>query len=294
MLTIDFKEITKDDKKIFDKYLRLTYHENSAFNFTNFYMWRKYYQARWAVEDDVLFVKYGENFLQPFCADDKVESAVRKIVEKNSAEYIFINAEKNFVAQLEKISDLEFEILPQRNRFDYVYNTQDLINLSGRKYHRAKNLINAFRNLYPTAQYVSDFTDEVKKLCIDCLNIWYTEHDLTEYPALPFERAAILELLDDFDFFDIKIGAIILAGKVVAFSLGEQINSDTAVIHIEKADFDVKGAYAVINQKFAAQAWKDLKFINREEDLGIAGIRAAKESYKPVKMIEKFNVKIRA
>ena len=133
MLTIDFKEITKDDKKFFDKYLRLTYHENSAFNFTNFYMWRKYYQARWAVEDDVLFVKYGENFLQPFCADDKVESAVRKIVEKNSAEYIFINAEKNFVAQLEKISDLEFEILPQHNRFDYVYNTQDLINLSGRK-----------------------------------------------------------------------------------------------------------------------------------------------------------------
>ncbi|MBR5913483.1 MAG: DUF2156 domain-containing protein [Selenomonadaceae bacterium] len=294
-MTIDFKEITKDDKKIFDKYLKLTYHDNSAFNFTNFYMWRKYYQSRCVVEDDVLFVKYGNKFLQPFCDAAQIETAVKKIVDeykKNPAEYIFINAEKNFVEQLVKISDLEFEILPQRDRFDYVYNTQNLINLSGRKYHQKKNHVNAFKKLYPTAEYVSDFTDEVKKLCVDCLNIWYTERDLTEYPALPFERAAIIELLDDFDFFDIKGGAIILDGKVVALSIGEQINSDTAVIHIEKADFDIKGAYAAINQKFA-QTWKDLSFINREEDLGIAGIRSAKESYRPVKMIEKFHIKLR-
>ena len=294
MIKIEFREITKDDKKIFDKYLSLTYHDNSAFNFTNFYMWRKYYQARWAVEDDVLFVRYGDNFLQPFCAENKIESAVRKIVDeykKNPIEFLFINAEKNFVNQLEQIEGLDFEFLPLRDRFDYVYSAQDLINLSGRKYHQKKNHINAFKSLYPTAQYVSDFNDEIKKLCVDCLNVWYTEHDLNEYPALPFERGAILELLDDFDFFGIKGGAILLAGKVVAFSLGEQLNEDTAVIHIEKADFDVKGAYAFINQQFVAREWKDLKFINREEDLGIAGIRSAKESYRPVKMIEKFNVK---
>ena len=295
-MTIEFREITKDDKKIFDKYLRLTYHENSAFNFTNFYMWRKYYQARFAVEDDVLFIKYGEKFLQPFCDDAQILEAVKKIVDeykKNPTEYIFINAEKNFIEQLEKISDLDFEFLPQHNRFDYVYSTQDLINLSGRKYHQKKNSVNAFRNSYPAAQYVSDFTDEIKNLCVERMNIWYTEHDLQEYPALPFERDAIKELLDDFDFFDIKGGALIFADKVIAFSLGEQINSDTAVIHIEKADFDVKGAYAFINQQFAARTWKDLKFINREEDLGIAGIRSAKESYRPVKMIEKFHVKLR-
>ena len=259
-------------------------------------MWRKYYQARWAVDDDVLFVKYGEKFLQPFCAADKVEGAVRKIVDeykKNPAEYIFINAEKNFVSQLEKISDLNFEFLPQKNRFDYVYSTQDLINLSGRKYHRKKNHVNAFINLFPSAQYTSNFTEDVKKMCVECLNVWYTEHDLNEYPALPYERSAVMELLNDFDFFDIKGGAVILGEKVVAFSLGEKLNSDTAVIHIEKADFDVKGAYAYINQQFAAREWSNMQFINREEDLGIEGIRSAKESYRPVKMIEKFNVKLR-
>ena len=297
MLTIEFKELTKDDKKIFDKYLRLTYHDNSAFNFTNFFMWRKYYNLRWAIVGDALIVKYGKNFLQPFCADENVEDAVKFIVDeykKNPAsEFIFINAEKNFTAQLEKIDGLNFEIFPQRNRFDYVYSTQDLINLSGRKYHRAKNLVNAFRNLYPSAQYTSEFNDEIKNLCVERLNIWYTEHDLTEYPALPFERNAILEVLDDFNFFNVKFGAIILAEKVMAFTFGEQLNKDTAVIHIEKANFDIKGAYAFINQQFVAQTWKDLPFINREEDLGIEGIRAAKESYKPVKMIEKFNVILR-
>ena len=297
MLAIEFKLLTKDDKKIFDKYLRLTYHDNSGFNFTNFFMWRKYYQTTWAVEDDVLFVKYSEKFLPPFCADEKIEDAVRKIVDeykKNSAsEFLFINAEKNFIEQLKKISDLNFEFLPQRDRFDYVYSTKDLITLPGRRYHQKKNHVNAFRSLYPSAKYTEDFTDEVKKMCVECLNIWYTEHDLNEYPALPFERGAILELLDDFDFFDIKGGALVLGERVVAFAIGEQINEDTAVIHIEKADFDVKGAYAVINQKFAAQSWSELPFINREEDLGIAGIRSAKESYRPVKMIEKFHVKLR-
>lgn len=296
MITIEFREITKDDKKIFDKYLSLTYHENSAFNFTNFYMWRKYYQACWAVEDDVLFIRYGDEFLQPFCAEEKIESAVRKIIDeykKNPAsEFLFINAEKNFVEQLEKFDSLNFEFLPQRDRFDYVYSTQDLINLSGRKYHQKKSNINSFRNTYPAAQYVSDFTDEIKKLCVERMNIWYTEHDLKEFPALPFERDAIQELFDDFDFFNIKGGALLFAGKVIAFTLGEQLNENTAVIHIEKADFDIKGAYAFINQQFVARTWKDLKFINREEDLGIAGIRSAKESYRPVKMIEKFHVKI--
>lgn len=261
-------------------------------------MWRKYYHLQWTLEDEVLFIRYGDKFLQPFCADENIESAVRKIVAayKNNpaSEYIFINAEKNFVAQLEKISDLSFEFLPQRDRFDYVYSTQDLINLPGRKYHGKKNHLNAFQSQYPSAQYVSDFNDEVKNLCVECLKIWYTEHDLTEYPALPFERGAIIELLDDFDFFDIKGGAIILGGKVIAFSIGEQLNEDTAVIHIEKADFDIKGAYAAINRQFAAFEWKDIKYINREEDLGISGIRSAKQSYNPVKMIEKFHVKLKS
>ena len=77
--------------------------------------------------------------------------------------------------------------------------------------------------------------------------------------------------------------------KVVAFTFGERLNSDTAVIHIEKADPNVRGIYAAINQNFVAHEWADMIYINREEDMGIEGLRKAKESYKPVKLIEKFN-----
>ena len=73
----------------------------------------------------------------------------------------------------------------------------------------------------------------------------------------------------------------------MAFTFGEQLNEDTAVIHVEKADPDVNGAYTAINQAFVANTWQDMTYINREEDMGIEGLRKAKESYRPVKMIKK-------
>ena len=83
-----------------------------------------------------------------------------------------------------------------------------------------------------------------------------------------------------------------LDGKIIAFTFGEQLNSDTAVIHVEKADPNIRGAYPAINQGFVAHEWSRMTYINREEDMGLEGLRKAKESYKPVKMIEKFNAKL--
>ena len=80
-----------------------------------------------------------------------------------------------------------------------------------------------------------------------------------------------------------------LDNKVVAFTFGEKLNSDTAVIHVEKADQNIRGIYAAINQNFVEHEWSDMIYINREEDMGIDGLRKAKESYRPIKMIEKFN-----
>ena len=79
-------------------------------------------------------------------------------------------------------------------------------------------------------------------------------------------------------------------GKVEAFSFGEMLNPDTAVIHIEKANPRINGLYAVINQNFCAEAWAGVKFVNREQDLGLDGLRQAKESYHPHHMVEKFTI----
>ena len=84
-----------------------------------------------------------------------------------------------------------------------------------------------------------------------------------------------------------------LGDKVVAFTFGEKLNSDTAVIHVEKADPEIRGAYTAINQNFVAAEWSEMTYINREEDMGLEGLRQAKESYHPVKMIEKYFVTVK-
>ena len=135
-------------------------------------------------------------------------------------------------------------------------------------------------------------TDEIVTLCKLELNSWYKQHkqeDGTVDPFIGYERTAILEVLNNFEDFGLKGGAILLDGRVIAFTFGEQLNTDTAVIHVEKADPELRGAYPAINQGFVAHAWSHLTYINREEDMGIEGLRKAKESYKPEKLIEKFN-----
>ena len=96
-------------------------------------------------------------------------------------------------------------------------------------------------------------------------------------------------MLDIFCDFNVKGGAIELDGEIIAFTFGEQLNSDTAVIHIEKADPKFRGSYVAINQGFVAHEWSNMKYINRQMDLGIEGLHKAKESYNPCKMIELFN-----
>ncbi len=291
MDAINFKTIEKTDKPIFDKFFRSGYCESSKYTFTNLYMWRDFYDVRWAVEEGVLFIFAGNVAWQPFGATEKMPGAVEKILNL-TCEFEFL--EKDFVAELEKNPAAQFEISADRDKSDYVYLAQDLINLSGRKYHSKKNNVNQFYKDYPTAEYMA-ITPEIIPLCLERLDFWY-EAQVANFPALEknlsSERRAIREIFDDFEYFGLKGGAILLGGKIAAFTFGELQNSDTAVIHVEKADAEIRGAYAAINQQFLANAWADVKFVNREEDLGIEGLRRAKESYRPVKMIDKFSAKV--
>ena len=117
--------------------------------------------------------------------------------------------------------------------------------------------------------------------------------DLQNDPFIGYERAAIHEVFDNYEAFQLKGGVIRIDGRVVAFTFGEALNTDTAVIHVEKADPNVRGAYPAINQGFVEHAWSNMTYINREEDMGLPGLRKAKESYKPEKMIEKFNATVK-
>lgn len=302
MITINFTELKIEDKSVLDPYFNINYHENSHLNFTNLFMWRKPYHIMWCIEDDILFfkAKYDnqEFALQPICAPEKLFEAIDKFkayFKENNIEPFFYGLEQHVVDVLKDYPNGQLVFESNRDEDDYVYAASDLINLSGRRFHSKKNHLNHFRKNYPEAKYIT-IDDDIITLCKIKINGWYKKR-LALTPDDPFigtERDAIIEVLNNFDQLNLKGGAIFSVNKVMAFTFGEKLNKDTAVIHVEKADPEVNGAYTAINQAFIANAWSDMTYINREEDMGIEGLRKAKESYRPVKMIKKYTAKFKA
>jgi hypothetical protein len=132
--------------------------------------------------------------------------------------------------------------------------------------------------------------DEVLQLQED----WCEFKECADNQDLFLEDQAIYEALKNYRLLKFKGGVVLIDGKVEAFSFGEILNPETAVIHVEKANPEIPGLYTAINQMFASDSWSDVKYINREQDLGLEGLRKAKESYYPVHMIEKYVLKEKA
>lgn len=294
---MDFRVVAKQDKLLIDEYFHRCYYENSHFTFINLFMWRKPFEIQLTVEDGVLYVVsrwQGEvQALQPFCETEKLEEAIRRQVKwftDNGIMFKIVDADKAS-AEAYKKYDAAFCVTSNRDDSDYLYNAGELASLSGRKYHAKKNHVNSFWREYPAAEYLT--LDS--KLAVDCsifAKKWAQRH-ITEYPSdslVLSEAESICEIFADYDYYGVRGAAIRADGEIAAFTFGEALNKDTAVIHVEKANPDFRGAYAAINQRFAEYEWRDMKYINREEDMGLEGLRKAKESYKPVRMIEKFMI----
>jgi hypothetical protein len=179
------------------------------------------------------------------------------------------------------------QALEQPAQADYVYLCSDLANLSGNRYHRKKNHLNRFLKTYPGYQY-----QEINQNNLDAVREfqkkWYQEREDGE--GLQWENDAIRQALDNFTALDCEGAAIFIDGQVAAYSLGELLNSDTAVIHIEKGDLRITGSYVAINQMFCKNRWQACRYINREQDLGLPGLKAAKTSYLPHHLLPKYLV----
>ncbi|MSV25091.1 DUF2156 domain-containing protein [Selenomonas sp. WCA-380-WT-3B 3/] len=299
MSIIDFHDLTKQDKPLLDRYFRSRYYENSHFNFTNLFMWRIPYHVRWCEENGVLYMTCEWEgtlmAMQPFGPEEKMQEATDRFLayfQEIGRPLLFVGLESGYAEFLEQYKGASFDIREDRDNFDYVYLAEKLISLSGRKLHSKKNHLNAFRKMYPQAEYLA-ITEEIIPACRVELESWY-QMRLTDEPDDPFidwERRAILEVFDDYEYFGLRGGAIRLDGRIIAFTFGEQLNTDSVVVHVEKADPNIRGAYPAINQGYVANNWSAMTYINREEDMGHEGLRKAKESYKPEKMIRKFNAR---
>ncbi len=293
---ITLKDITIDDKALFDEYLSLRRHELSDISFTNLFIWREAYQVKYTILDGFLCIvgKYKNN--PPFALVPLGQGNVAPIIEKMMTyfkeqcnKFTMTAISEEIKNEIEQVMPGKFTFKADRNLFDYVYLASDLITLKGKKFHSKRNHINKFKaqNKYLYYSLTSENIDE----CVAAALKWCEKRNCKESEGLEMEKFAILEALNNFDKLKYKGGFIKVNDRVVAFTLGEKIADDMAVIHIEKGDPDIQGSYAVINQAFCEHEWQDVSYINREEDMGIPGLRKAKESYRPVKMIKKYVAK---
>lgn len=286
-----FKPLELNHKDTFKRYLKEDPPQISELTFTNLFIWKHRYQPLWAeVEGCLLIILHNDDLkpfgLQPVGKGDKSKAldAITGELKNLSSEVRISRVSEDFIHRYLDHDNYNFK--RDRDNSDYVYATKDLIELSGRKYHRKKNHLNNFLKNYPY-EYI-ELTDDSVGRFLGLQEKWCRLRDCSQTPALQSEDYAVRTALTYFAELDFKGAAISIDSKIEAFSLGEQLNADTAVIHAEKANPDIPGLYSAINQVVCANAWSHLEFINREQDLGIEGLRKAKESYYPHHMVNKF------
>ena len=183
-----------------------------------------------------------------------------------------------------------FKLLEDRDDFDYIYDVKQLINLSGEKYHSKKNLINNFMKRYLYEYRVLD--SAIIPACLTLQEKWCDLKDCREETSKNAEDRMVLALLNNFSRLQLFGGAILIDGKVQAFTLLEELNKTTALAHVEKANTEYKGIYQAINQFTAEKLLSKYEFVNREQDVGEPGLRKAKLSYNPTGFAEKYFIEV--
>ncbi|MHB0935314.1 MAG: DUF2156 domain-containing protein [Armatimonadota bacterium] len=258
----------------------------SEYTFTNLFAWAEsshYQLARF--EDGLLIRKEADghaSFLQPLMPGD-ADAAVQACLD---AAGTIGRVGEDFLARLD-LAKLP-AVREDRDDFDYVYSVPELIALHGPKYHDKKNLLHQLDKAADW-QY-RPMTPELIERSLPFQHHWCQERNCTENEGLLREHCATFRMLTNFTALGLKGGAIEIDGRLAAITLGEPLNADTCVIHIEKAMGGLPGLYQAINREFLRDACADYAFVNREQDLGLPGLRKAKLSYNPARMVKKYTI----
>lgn len=278
------------DRTLISDYFRSYPPRISEFTFTNLFAWRLS-RPIWLSETNgtLVFCISGNKHRQtpdimfgpPVGPGDLLETVKSLRSSINAAERL----PAVFADRLEQEG---FVVTLDRDNADYVYRVSDLAELAGRKYAKKRNHIKQC-----LAENSCTYVEINAGLIGECLQMqdrWCHMRECAKDPGLCGELTAIRETLTHFEEFGLLGGAIRIQGEIMAFAIGEKLHDNTAVWHFEKAMPGFNGLGQLINTWFAQYGLKDFEYVNREQDLGIPGLRLAKESYYPHSMVEKIKV----
>ncbi|MBR2578916.1 MAG: DUF2156 domain-containing protein, partial [Clostridia bacterium] len=185
--------------------------------------------------------------------------------------------------KLENLFPNKFEITPQRNDFEYIYSVKELADLKGKKYHGKRGHIKKFSK--NNEWIYAPLNMSKKEAYIKFFESWFNEKPETN----PNELTSIEKALQYYDELGLYGGVISIGEKIVVCAIGERLSSETFDVHFEKALGEFADAYTVINNELCKHIQNEYRFINREEDMGIPGLRKAKLSYHPISFVEKYS-----
>jgi len=293
---LNFKTIELKDKSLLDSYLLKSDFRNCDFSFSNLFCWKERYQTTYSIVSDFLVIRFvvvEDNqpcYLMPLGTGNlkKILEILIKDAKDNGFPFRMMSITDEMFAELQTIMPGKFSYTPMRASFDYIYLTENLKHLTGKKYQSKRNHINRFKSDYPDFEFVP-ITKELIPACLEMQKLWCIENGCTDSAMLTGEAHAVRRALNHFEELQLRGGAVKINKEITAFSFGQSVGRDTFGVHVEKA---LNNAYAVINQQMAEHVAGNYTYINREEDLGLDHLRKSKLSYYPAILLEKGMVKL--
>lgn len=289
---LDFKIPEINDYFWVSECLSEAHSMNCEYTFGSIYLWHTAYRTKIAHYKDFFICRWGKeedfSYSLPIGKGNFKEAVLEIIADakENCVTPNIYGVTESYKEMLEKEFPNQINYKYDDGNNDYIYSAESLANLSGKKYHSKRNHITNFK------KNNSDWCfEEISKDNIDeCINLhtnWIEERDDNDSDySLEFE--SVLTGFENYEKLGFYGGIIRVYGKAIAYTYGEKLNDECFVSHFEKAPADVQGAYAIINQEFAKRLLdKGFKYINREEDLGLEGLRKAKQSYHPAIWLKK-------
>jgi len=291
-----FKPIQIEDKETIIAFTYPNNLQNCDYAFANMCSWRFLYNSEYVIHDRFLIIRFyfqekeRKHLAYMFPLGDGDLQQTIDWMEKDSESLghplTILGVTPEAKTLLDTLLPHHFSYILERNYFDYIYLRDDLVTLSGKKFQPKRNHINKFKKLYDYTY--SDITQDITVKCKELEQVWYEANKVEENNEDLFhERDSMNFALDHFSELGLLGGAIMVDEKIIAFTYGSPINHTTFGIHVEKADIRYEGVFSVISQEFAKHIPPQYNYINREEDLGIPGLRQSKLSYHPCLILEK-------
>lgn len=290
---LEWKSFEISDREKFNEISKNVDTYSADYCFSALFLWQHKYKNTFAIDNGEIYIKEQNDYVFPIGNLD-YKTAINQISKDAKAsgnQLKFTALVESDIEKLKSVFGENIDIIEHRDAADYLYTSEKLTNLAGRHLSSKRNHINRFteNGNWEFREVTSASVNEARKF----LNDYY---DYKNDESLHFEVEAINKMFDNFDELEITAGLLYQNDKPIGFSAGAQINDKVFDVHFEKAIAEIQGAYPMINREFSrlvASKYPKVEYINREEDLGLEGLRRAKLSYKPDILLMKYSAEIK-